>query len=773
MRRHSDLEQSRVSLGIVRNWLLVIGIMLTMTSLRGDEVVAQWVKVSGPGEAIFENASDPKTRVKFTKAGTYVLKLVAKVGNETASDETTVTVNDNSPVVVSKDIIYWPIEVVGPNGTTESASFNIPSSVNKNSIARIWFRTHNVTYDNKMSFSLNGNSWINIFNANVQMRRMDNVAGGFGGGHSTMEFSTSVPTAFLKEGENQIQFRFNSRPGEGTMGYRVLKFNFLLSNGTPVLDESSFIEDNPINWQPILTSKSDIDEGKRLWQNADLTHPNFPNGHLIKARCSDCHTQDGRDLKYFNYSNKAIVARSQFHGLSEKQGQQIASYIRSLQTTISIKARPWHPPYQPGPGLDNLPITEWAAGAGEEAVLDSFEDMYPYLFPEAVNADGSVDPNKVTGSQLANTQKINLREIPIPFQLPDWNSWLPTIHPMDSTGDFFTNHQAFTSYQKLKGRPYGFVSRDEWYFFQNHVSNYTKIDNWPQYPATGSHNLNASERHSRETYDAALWAMVKAWEVMQEKQLESLSGDYFAKHSSIAEPRSWYTNMAFFTSPNMLGLPHESHGIRDGSKVTRFFYAYIWYHVQAVLYSGQGLGNPITPIDWPYVYGFLANMPYKLNREIHDIKPSPLTFLWLIKANQLANNGVAPNNGFNNTPQLHLIQPRTLLFAPGIEPNYFSNEALHNKSVEIVVTNWLDLIAQFTPDQHRLNDRVRHAAGFTYPATTAAINNFYHDPNNLIQNIFYTGHKIQSMGLPPQLKTRMKSLLEPIFNQPGIPWNQF
>src|SRR5207249_8229093 len=41
--------------------------------------------------------------------------------------------------------------------------------------------------------------------------------------------------------------------------------------------------------------------------------------------------------------------RSMFHGLSEQQGELVASYIRSLP--VPNPGRPWNPPYQPGPGL--------------------------------------------------------------------------------------------------------------------------------------------------------------------------------------------------------------------------------------------------------------------------------------------------------------------------------------------------------------------------------------------------------------------------------------
>jgi hypothetical protein len=44
---------------------------------RGANVVAAWKQISGPGEARFENASAPRTRVTFSAPGAYELELSA------------------------------------------------------------------------------------------------------------------------------------------------------------------------------------------------------------------------------------------------------------------------------------------------------------------------------------------------------------------------------------------------------------------------------------------------------------------------------------------------------------------------------------------------------------------------------------------------------------------------------------------------------------------------------------------------------------------------
>ena len=146
--------------------------------------------------------------------------------------------------------------------------------------------------------------------------------------------------------------------------------------------------------------------------------------------------QDGRDLKYFNYSNNSIQARALFHGLTAQQGDQIASYIRSLN--VVNPGRPWNPPYQPGPGLDSQPVINWAAGAGLDAVLDTDQEMLNAMFPSGYQ-----------DSVFAATSRLNQRETPLPVQLPDWNQWLPGTHPMDAFGSTFTSSGYNTIFQTL------------------------------------------------------------------------------------------------------------------------------------------------------------------------------------------------------------------------------------------------------------------------------------------------------------------------------------
>jgi len=244
-----------------------------------------------------------------------------------------------------------PLEVLGPPGYTKSISVDVPDPTN---ITGLWLEAHGLsTYADKGSVRINGGSWISLNNTTAWAAYPENLYGGIGGAYYTIRLTVPLPAGAIRAGSNTIDFRFNKSDGI-SIGWRVLKLNFKRSDGSSVLADSAFIDDDPNTWGPPLNNATDIAVGNALWSTGRLTDP---AGKPILASCANCHASDGRDLKYFNYSNWAITARSMAHGLTWQQGQQIASYIRSLDLglpaglTQKDLGRPWNPPYQPGPGL--------------------------------------------------------------------------------------------------------------------------------------------------------------------------------------------------------------------------------------------------------------------------------------------------------------------------------------------------------------------------------------------------------------------------------------
>ena len=308
---------------------------------------------------------------------------------------------------------------MGPDGTTVTTRFNIPDGPNLNLRLKLWMKIHALRYETEASLQLNTRPWIPLDSNTLEIEGPGAAYGGIGGGYSTLQVTLNLRVDAVQAGVNTLRFRFNGTDGRAS-GFRVLDFNVVASNGVRLIPQEEFTEDDPSKWQPPFNSPQDIEAGKALWSGASLTAPGFGN---LRAKCSSCHAQDGRDLKYFNYSNLSIRARSMFHGLTARQGDQIASYIRSLN--VPSPGRPWNPPFQPGRGLDSQPVANWSAGAGLDAVLASDQDLVKELFPKGV-PPSFFSPNGV----------LNVRETAIAMQLPDWNSWLPRVHPMDAWPDF-------------------------------------------------------------------------------------------------------------------------------------------------------------------------------------------------------------------------------------------------------------------------------------------------------------------------------------------------
>src|SRR5216683_698394 len=346
----------------------------------------------------------------------------------------------------TRDRILLPIEVLGTN-TTVTRTVALQEG-RAESVRSLWLQIHGLRYADQASVQINMSAWIPLNNNTVTIAEPGGSYGGIGGGFSTLVMTLHLPIDTVVGGDNTIRFRFNQTDGV-VSSYRVLAWNFLTVEGKEILPPDDFVEDAPESWTPPLPDAASIQAGRELWQTASLAASSLPKSPRIEAHCGDCHAQDGRDLKYFNFSNGSINARARFHGLSAPQSEQIASYIRSLPTPNP--GRPWNPPYQPGPGLDEQPISSWAAGAGLPSVLGRDTDTLPYLVRQhgdgmsagASNPAGNA-PNlselarQITPDIFRPDGNLRARQIPIALQLPDWNQWLPRIHPKDAWGPAFT-----------------------------------------------------------------------------------------------------------------------------------------------------------------------------------------------------------------------------------------------------------------------------------------------------------------------------------------------
>jgi hypothetical protein len=520
-------------------------------------------------------------------------------------------------------------------------------------------QANNLSYDDKASVRINNNAWINLNNTTCDVAEPSKSYGGIGGGHNTIKLKLALPAGTVLNGSNQISFRFNQSDGV-TIGYRIIKLNFLNAAGTRLMPASSFADENPATWQAPRSSPSDISTGEQLWRNASLNESYLPNARVLQAKCSDCHAQDGRDLKYFNYSNRSIIERAKYHGLSVTQAEQIASYIRSLTAPAPATARPWNPPYQPGPGQDSRPLVEWSAGAGIDAVLDSDAETLPYIFPNGVNE-----------AAVATTATLNIREIPVAMQFLDWKHWLPIVHPKDAWGTDFTNSNLYKMYngqgsgnttmnlrQSLASgnQPYRLA---EAYMpgMQVDMANWQHERNMFLMPRVAN-GTNWNREHAIKVYSTALWQTVKFWELMQEFNLEGMGP---ALYGSKSEARTWpgLLRHVFETSPQRLNIPFGRNDLSHNNKAVNNVYASnVWYHTQMVLTSGNRRGNGFYPVDWGYLYGLVKDLSMASNDRVSELSRM---LLIVVKAAQQADNGHGPDNPFEGWNLMRNHAPSVLI----------------------------------------------------------------------------------------------------------------
>jgi hypothetical protein len=457
-----------------------------------------------------------------------------------------------------------------------------------------------------------------------------------------------------------------------------------------------------------LPDTASISAGGELWRTASLIASTLPDAPRIQAHCSDCHAQDGRDLKYFNFSNVSIVTRSRFHGLSTLQGEQIASYIRGLP--LPNPGRPWNPPYQPGPGIDEQPASYWAAGAGLAWVLDHDADALPYLlnqngtFRSANPLGGTPElrelARKITPDVFRPDGNLNPRQIPVAMQLPDWSQWLPRVHPKDAWGSAFTNSEFATLYAatpdpkskirtKLSLRILLTSAQTLDYSTVPIVATFAQ---WSQARRTFlRHFVRAGTSWSPEltnkVYSTQLWQLVKTWEMMQEFGLEGRGRDFFGR---TADSRTWCNTVPAQTAPSAAQIPDGLAGV-GGSALTNEYATASWYELQIILNNGNHQHRERSPMDWVYVIRRFLD----LYAETHQ--PEPLRLLvTVIKALQSTDPHLGPDNLKQGWRPDQNIDPRIMispLWAPIFEPLPVE---VHRALTTSMLAAWMDKNLQYS-----------------------------------------------------------------------------
>ena len=569
--------------------------------------------------------------------------------------------------------VTLPVEVVGEDGTLSSVTVDVPSSRARD-VRSLWMQIHGLSYADMLSVQVNKSEWFPLNNKTVSVAEPGKSYGGIGGGFSTLNVTLTLPADTVVEGANTIRFRFNQTDGL-VSGFRVVAFNFLTSDSNKVLGPDVFTQEDPNTWTAPLRDAESLRAGRELWLKAQLKANSLRNAPQIRAHCADCHAYDGRDLKYFGFSNASIIARSRFHGLSEIEGQQVASYVRSAP--VSSPGRPWNPPYQPGPGLDAQPVANWAAGAGLSWVLETDSATLPFIF----GSTGDLLP-AITRAAFRPDGNLNPREIPISLQLPAWSHWLPRVHPLDAWGAAFENSEFSELYGLIetptstsrkvpsasKQSLRGILASPDLPALISSGRIVTYFDKWTNarrallkaYVERG--NVNWTPDLSQKAYSTQLWQLVKTWEMTQEFGLEGRGRELYG---TTAESRTWFNTIPAATAPAAVNIPSGPSGM-GGSALTNEYFNASWYALQVLLNNGNHRHRDRLPVDWIYVIGGFQDLYNESNR------PEPARLLvTLMKALQSTDPRIGPEDvnqgwrpGQNVDPTIMVSSAWASMFQP-------------------------------------------------------------------------------------------------------------
>jgi hypothetical protein len=639
--------------------------------------------------------------INTATVGTYTRTYNVKdtAGNAATTLTRTVTVTGAS----TEAKITLPIEVFGPSGSY----VDVPVSLsNASAVTHLYLRCNSCGYDDiadnrnsskiKATVRINGGAAIALKhftdtngavtgNSNISVIGGEAKYGGIGGSFRSTRFTLKIAANQLRNGANTLRFE-HVTPAAPSMGYRIIDVNFLENgdiNRKVLVSGRDVVFDDPTRWT--VPRPGDIAAGQALWTKRNALYDEgldlldgrggkqgAVNGNL-RASCADCHTKDGRDLKFFNFSNHAITQRAVFHGMSKTEGDQIASYIRSNRAPVTKRAWPWNPAYQPGPGLDsNSSAYEWAAGAGLDAVLDDDRDIAKYMFPGSdANNPPSLDGVRGVVNRFG---KLNFRELPMNIPMPEWNQWLPLVHPDDAFNtdaavirstpggsnvgqpyyskmveDAFANPTFETLRFTTNLKPWlqrgmncqsnGEGDAEPWRGLDGNVLEAMRL---PREIVNDS-NCTSIDRSKLKSIELAkrglsAWASVKMWEIMHSKGLEEVSrtkGNRVCISGTCvdgSEVRGWYADgrNVFDRPPHFTAIDSARHFLNQ-SAMQGIFESNQWYHLNMVL-------NPGYRVDQPTHFAYT----YSHVELLHEFSKVPQGFrFWatMIKQRQLQTTG--------------------------------------------------------------------------------------------------------------------------------------
>src|ERR1700734_2608853 len=91
-------------------------------------------------------------------------------------------------IAASNAIVLLPIEVVGADGATGSATVEVPAA-QAGRVRSLQMQIHGLSYPDMVSVQVNASGWLPLSNNTVAVAEPGKSYGGIGGGFSTLKLS--------------------------------------------------------------------------------------------------------------------------------------------------------------------------------------------------------------------------------------------------------------------------------------------------------------------------------------------------------------------------------------------------------------------------------------------------------------------------------------------------------------------------------------------------------------------------------------------------------
>jgi hypothetical protein len=617
--------------------------------------------------------------------------------------------------------------------------------------ARLALVVNNVQYDGKMEVTV-GAQVHSVSNSNTIIPGYAGFAHGLGGGHETLPLEIPLVPGALVAGTNTISFRYvrqeayavngftnvDNRIDDASSGFRVIKVNFKNSVGEALLSDDRFAYEDPRTWTApasVATNLSlAITNGWQLWRGTNpTTGLRFelfnPVGvglttTNIWASCSDCHTRTGLDLAKWHFSNKSIQFRSVFHGLSELEGDWITAYIRSLPVEYATNAYPWNPLFQPGPGLDSLPPSQWAAGAGWDAVITNQAQIVNAIWPGSYS-NGTWNLSLITTNRIFGSNAYSIREIPSVYMYPNIFHWLPKAHPKDAyasmmltnggVANALTNMFTFLAQARAQAAATNYPLMLS--AFRSLIGAFKDFRD----SNTNHNDFDHTLREAQARYAVGIWGMMKALEITEEFQL------YDGLAIDTCGPQAEFRNMLLLNDlpfpisptfadlnrtvePGNPGQEFGGNGIGNGEPFNFVWWSASWYDLQLRVSNGNGTNacglNAGMPLDIPYFYASInATTRLSILNGIPLMGQQALSMLEVLRIYSHTGLSVSNNPNIGSfSPAIDRIDP--IIGASGYDSEYNETNSwadilpARTKIMEVVLEAWWTMGLFSFPPSH-------------------------------------------------------------------------